>query len=766
MVIKMAVRLRNFKEIPRLVSKFYPVCYGSYQSSRGGIDNLWLRWLSSSHECLRNNKKLEWSRSLHSQRYSTSREVSPEPLSEADFLSFIQSTLDEHQGYSFRWLNKHEGCKSFFKKDGIFLIVAGEDIGDFVLSGCNPLSMFEKVKSLQQRYPSLQVMGFQYSPSISLNAVPTNLLWRIMAEYILFPVLLSNKCYPQKKDGPCYIMFKGFESPLIYHEKDVDLATLDKAVKILTADHGQISRLVNKLESSWANRIQIVKEPHHYSSLRNLFLCFPGCISVDEDGNRLFLSDSNHHRIIIFDINAKILDSIGSVPGFEDAEFENAKLMRPAASFYHAPEDCLYFVDSENHAIRRADMERRVVETIYPTNTSKKTTSLWSWVLDKLGKKREVDTPSEAFHSDSLLFPWHLLKSTSNDLFVLNRSFGTLWIVDLACGVIKEVVKGLPKVLEICGEVIVEKSSVLKHVPSDWLQQQLDMTSSLDGIPHSGLLSSVANFKDDLVLCDAVGQMVFKLNGKSGSISSFQFSNFGVLGLPYWFSFPLERVCAAGDVLSEMHIDHIEGFSLLPGRVNILMKILIPEDMDLVEPLDKSCIWCQARGTAMEVSGAESKADSTEKVGVAQQWYDEIDHLTFTTSEGESRTAAETRGENRVVQEGRVCIDCTVSTSPGTSEVIIYAPLYLRLKRSSSSSTDNRVEDAARIADIIDPLRKPARDSVIQFLLSSKRDLKDLIFVKPLHVRLKFDCGDHPKADNSKSVVLTASSIEVNVVAL
>ncbi|CDP03859.1 unnamed protein product [Coffea canephora] len=68
MVIKMAVRVRNFKEIPRLVPKFYSVCYGSYQSSRGGIDNLWLRWLSSSHECLRNNKKLEWSRSLHSQR--------------------------------------------------------------------------------------------------------------------------------------------------------------------------------------------------------------------------------------------------------------------------------------------------------------------------------------------------------------------------------------------------------------------------------------------------------------------------------------------------------------------------------------------------------------------------------------------------------------------------------------------------------------------------------------------------------------------------
>lgn len=206
MVIKMALRVRRFKEISRLFPKSYSVCYWSYQSSRRGIDDSCPRWLSSSRECLRNNKKLEWSRSLHSRRYSTSREISLEPLSEADFLSFIQSTLDEHQGYSYRWLNKHEGCRSFFKKDGIFLIVAGEDIGDFVVSGCNPLSMFEKVKSLQQRYPALQVMGFQYSPSISSNAVPTNLLWRIMAEYILFPILLSKKCYPQV----CYIFcFRG-----------------------------------------------------------------------------------------------------------------------------------------------------------------------------------------------------------------------------------------------------------------------------------------------------------------------------------------------------------------------------------------------------------------------------------------------------------------------------------------------------------------------------------------------------------------------------
>lgn len=38
---------------------------------------------------------------------------------------------------------------------------------------------------------------------------------------------------------------------------------------------------------------------------------------------------------------------IGSSPGFEDGDFESAKLFRPAASYYDEASDCLYFVDSE-----------------------------------------------------------------------------------------------------------------------------------------------------------------------------------------------------------------------------------------------------------------------------------------------------------------------------------------------------------------------------------------------------------------------------------
>lgn len=35
-----------------------------------------------------------------------------------------------------------------------------------------------------------------------------------------------------------------------------------------------------------------------------------GCIEVDEVNERLFLSDINHHRILVFDGNGKILDSV------------------------------------------------------------------------------------------------------------------------------------------------------------------------------------------------------------------------------------------------------------------------------------------------------------------------------------------------------------------------------------------------------------------------------------------------------------------------
>uniref|UniRef100_A0A7N2R6H3 NHL domain-containing protein n=1 Tax=Quercus lobata TaxID=97700 RepID=A0A7N2R6H3_QUELO len=661
-------------------------------------------------------------------------------------------------------------------------------------------------------------------------------------------------------NAACYILFKDSRSKVIYHEKGLDLGILNKAVEEFGVQPDE-SRFVHNLKSTWFKKAEITKEPY-LCSLRNLLLYFPDCISADESSNRLFLSDSNHHRIIIINGNGKILDCIGSSPGFEDGAFESAKLVRPAASFYHAVDDCLYFVDSENHAIRRADMGKRILETLYPTsNIYKKSNGLWTWIMNKLGLGRSDDTKSEDLDSESLMFPWHLMKSKDDTLIIINRSFETLWIMDMTSGDI-EVVKGFPKILETCGQWIMEKVSLLKRIPFDWLQPQFEASCSQEELSYARLMSSLTTLQNHIFICDTVGQRILKVDGDSGVFSNLQFSNFGILGLPYWLSSPLERVYAVNYGLCGAQIDQLQCFRLLPEevqrdsqwvhhslhwedasvapswsrqyipsqllnliflrlmllililfhprqnksdqnsqvdsdmlgqteffketmvvgvgifnstvllmigrwrecRIDIQLNVDIPVDTELVEPLQDGCIWHQARGAATEVSAVEDVAGSSEKVGVAQQWYDELDSLAFSTPETELTVEDDNITKDNKFQDERVHINCAVNTSPGTSEVIICAVLYLKLRKNPDLEEDNQEKYAARIVDILKPERtvRTGGESCIH-LLKSNKDLRDLIFMKPLHVRIKFDSPDHPKADNSKDIILTDSSVEVNV---
>ncbi|XP_022870777.1 uncharacterized protein LOC111390018 isoform X2 [Olea europaea var. sylvestris] len=84
-------------------------------------------------------------------------------------------------------------------------------------------------------------------------------------------------------------------------------------------------------------------------------------------------------------------------------------------------------------------------------------------------------------------------------------SFGTLWVIDMASGLMKEVVKESSKILGICEEMILEKSIPLKKIPTNWLQQQLDANCPFEKIPYAGLMSSVATYQDHIVVCNPDG---------------------------------------------------------------------------------------------------------------------------------------------------------------------------------------------------------------------------------------------------------------------
>ena len=61
-------------------------------------------------------------------------------------------------------------------------------------------------------------------------------------------------------------------------------------------------------------------------------------------------------------------------------------------------------------------------------------------------------------------------------------------------------------------------------------------------------------------------------------------------------------------------------------------------------------------------------------------------------------------------------------------QVIVYAALYLKFRRKNEFLEDNQEIYAAKIADILHSEKsgKIGRDSCIQFLLKSNRDLRDL----------------------------------------
>lgn len=99
-------------------------------------------------------------------------------------------------------------------------------------------------------------------------------------------------------------------------------------------------------------------------------------------------------------------------------------------------------------------------------------------------------------------------------------------------------------------------------------------------------------------------------------------------------------------------------------------------------------------------------------------------------------------------------------------QLIVYAALYLRLSRNKETESASQEELARKIAEILKPVRNITtmkEDLFVKLLSKSKRELRDIVFMKPMHVRIRLDSMDHPKADNSRDVILTDSSVEVDI---
>ena len=129
-------------------------------------------------------------------------------------------------------------------------------------------------------------------------------------------------------------------------------------------------------------------------------LSFPG--KVQAAGNRLYIADSGHHRILVVSSSGQVLQQYGcGTSGFIDgtgtaAAFNNPRGMALAGEF-------LYVADQGNHAIRRIHIRTADVVTIAGTGTAASTARA-SISAGRKPAEVELNAPGDIVLRDGKLF--------------------------------------------------------------------------------------------------------------------------------------------------------------------------------------------------------------------------------------------------------------------------------------------------------------------------------------------------------------------------
>ncbi|BAY19251.1 redoxin domain-containing protein [Anabaenopsis circularis NIES-21] len=148
-------------------------------------------------------------------------------------------------------------------------------------------------------------------------------------------------------------------------------------------------------------------------------LAFPGKVLATPIG--LFIADSGHHRLVISNFDGEVLHIIGTgQPGLTDGSFSEAQFSAPQGMVFDIENQMLFVTDTENHALRRIDLHRQIVETIAGTGE----------------QSRNIHPHSGVGLETALNSPWDLVKS-GNTLFIAMAGSHQIWQMNLATNIIK-----------------------------------------------------------------------------------------------------------------------------------------------------------------------------------------------------------------------------------------------------------------------------------------------------------------------------------------
>jgi thiol-disulfide isomerase/thioredoxin len=299
-----------------------------------------------------------------------------------------------------KWLN---ATKAYSIKDfkGKFILL------DFWTYCCiNCMHVLPELKLLENKFPELVVIGV-HSAKFHNERILDGIKQAILRYDIERPVIVDNDFEIWKTYGidswPSFILI-GPDRQIIGRASGEGIFERLNAVMNTLIDTYQKAGRLDR------NRISF---PLLKASVPETVLRFPGKIEVDPLTPRLFISDSNHNRILVASPEGEVKDVIGSGrEGSDDGTFEDCSFFRPQGTAFDGERNCLYIADTENHLLRKADLAKRNVSTL-------------------AGSKRTgLPQKGRSIRQSGLNSPWDLI-ILEDQLYVAMAGSHQIWRMDL-----------------------------------------------------------------------------------------------------------------------------------------------------------------------------------------------------------------------------------------------------------------------------------------------------------------------------------------------
>lgn len=269
----------------------------------------------------------------------------------------------------------------------------------------NCVHILPDLKKLEDKYPQLVVIGI-HSPKFEQERKNENLKSAIERLKVKHPVINDHKFELWKAYG-----INAWPS-FVFIDPEGKMTGKTSGEGIYEGFDNYISKMIKEYNDK--NLINHERIEFGEDIQKDTFLSFPSKIETDIKNDRIFISDSNHNRIVCTNNKGSVLFKMGNgEAGNKDGSFEEAAFDQPQGMAYDKSKDVLYIADTENHLIRKAELKSRQISSI--AGTGKQASQ---YLLKGKGIKLALNSP------------WDLALDENGHLYIAMAGFHQLWYLN------------------------------------------------------------------------------------------------------------------------------------------------------------------------------------------------------------------------------------------------------------------------------------------------------------------------------------------------